>query len=139
MKEQEIDINECLEVIDNTHKNDIELNAIEWIPMIDVNAIGIGNFNSSNSETYLLKKIKKYLFYFYAKSVTCNTFDIMCIYHKKHEQTLRRYWHRGRVLLHSFWMSKHNGFLHITAAVIILSCQIFVYFTYLTTLTYGNF
>ena len=62
VKEQKLDINECLKVIDNANKNDIELNVIEWIPMIDANAIGIGNFNSSNSETCLLKKITKYLF-----------------------------------------------------------------------------
>ena len=41
----------------------------------------------------------------------------MAIYHHRHEQTIRRYFHRGRVLLYSFWMWKHNGISRITPVI----------------------
>ena len=115
MKEQDLDINECFKAISMSHKNDLALNEIEWNQLDHDDSTDFGNWNSANSETYLLKKIKKCLFLFYTKSVTGNNFEIMRIYHKKHEQSMRRHFHRGRVLLHVFWMPKHNGFRHLNA------------------------
>ena len=115
MKEQDLDINESLKAIDKSYKNDIALNDIEWPYITEDNAVDIGNWNSANSETYILKRIRECLFLFYVKSITCNNYEIMGIYHSKGEQAIRRHFHRGRVLLHTFWMPKYNGFTHINA------------------------
>lgn len=115
MKDSNLNISKCLLAIDKQHKDDNIVNEINWVYR-RYGDESVGNRNYQNSDSYLLAKIRKYLFYFFVKSVTTNSFDIMAIYHKRHEQTVRRYFHRGRVLLHHFWMPKHNAISRITPA-----------------------
>ena len=114
MKKEEYYISGCFLEIDKAHKDDEQMKAIEWVKESeDTNSPG--NNNNNNSGPYLLRKIRKFLFYFYTKSVTTNNFEIMGIYHKRVEKTVRTWFHRGRALLYYFWMPYHNGFQHVIA------------------------
>lgn len=114
MKDNNLNISKCLLQIDKAKVDDNVINEIEW-EHNNIHNQSNGNYNSQNSDNYLIRKIKQYLFIFYTKSVTTNSFVVMEIHHKTSDPTLRRHFHRGRLLLYQFWMPKYNGFDHINS------------------------
>lgn len=68
---------------------------------------------------YDKKRLKKSLFFFYIKSKALLPFTTLSAYHGYDEKTIRNHFHRGRVLLWTFFTPYHFGVGHLKRSEIL--------------------